>query len=263
MSLDNGYVTAEYLQTMAEKMRVFKQLSYEHMEVNTSDTLLDIGCGPGVDTIPLAELLDDRGKVIGIDTDEAMLAEADKAARETPYYSRIEHRQGTATDLPLENETIDACRAERLLQVLPPELEQSVVAELVRVTRPGGRIVLVDADWSSASIDFSDPHLERRLMEFFTLQMRPNGIAGRRLYTLCRDHRLQEIRVDIAPMRQQRSSDTPFGEWLVNTATQAGIITTEEARRWQTELQERDRQQRFHACVNMVIVSGKKPGEKT
>ncbi len=259
MSLDNGYVTADYLQSMAEKMRSFKQLSYTHMAFSSGDILLDVGCGPGVDTIPLAALLRGSGKVIGIDHDAGMLDEANNAAAETPYSSFIEHRQASATELPLEDNEVNASRAERLLQVLPPELEHQVMAELLRVTRPGGRIVLADADWGSASVDFSNPELERRLMNFFAQQMRPNGFAGRHLYTLCRDYLLEDIRVEVVPMVQQRFSDTPFGDWLTNTATSEGIMSQEEARHWQDELQAREQQQRFFASANIVIVSGRKP----
>ncbi|MFO7593356.1 MAG: methyltransferase domain-containing protein [Pseudomonadota bacterium] len=258
MSLDNGYVSADYLQTMAEKMRAFKQKSYEHMMIAPGATLLDVGCGPGVDTIPLATLHSDAAKVIGIDTDEAMLAQAEKALQAAQCPVPVEHLPGSATDLPLDNSSVDACRAERLLQVLPPELEHPVVAELVRVTRPGGRIVLADTDWGSASVDFSDTRLERRLMNFFALKMRPNGFAGRRLYTLCRERSLDDIRVDVVPMPQQRFSDTPFGDWLVDAATAEGVMSEDEARGWCNELRRRERQQQFHACVNLIIVSGKK-----
>lgn len=262
MSLDNGYVTADYLKKMAERARMLKQLSYEHMALSQGDTVLDVGCGPGVDTVPLASLIGDSGKVVGIDSDQAMLAEADKAAAESPYRARIEHRQGSASDLPLGDNAVDACRAERLLQVLPPALEQTVVAEMLRVTRPGGRVVLVDTDWGSASVDFSDPQLERRLMQFFALRMRPNGFAGRRLYSLCREQQLEAIRVDVLPMVQQRFDDTPFGDWLTDTATTEGIMSAEEARHWQEALRQREQQQRFHACVTMVIVSGSKPARR-
>jgi len=259
MSLDDGYVTAEYLKEMADKMRALKQLSYEHMAIRTGDTLLDVGCGPGVDTLPLAERCGSEGKVIGIDSNEAMLTEANEAAEKSPFYSQIEHRQGSALTLPLDDDSVDASRAERLIQVLPPENEKTVMDELYRVTRPGGRLVLVDTDWGSASIDFSDPRLERRLMHFFTLEMRPNGLAGRRLYALCREKQLEEIRMDVVPMVQQRLDDTPFGDWLVNTALSEKIINEEEATGWQAELQQREAQQCFSACVNMVIVSGRKP----
>jgi len=258
MSLDNGYVTSDYLKKVAERMRAFKQLSYEHMAITPGDTVLDLGCGPGVDTVPLAELVRNKGKVIGIDADGNMLAEAEQAAEEAGCLDWIEHRHGSAMELPLEDNSVATSRAERLLQVLPPENEQTIVAELVRVTRPGGRIVLVDADWPSASVDFSDVQLERRLMEFFTLRMRPNGLAGRRVYSLCHEHGLEDIRLDVVPMIQQRFDETPFGDWLINTAKEQGVMDETDATQWREELQQREQEGRFYACVNMVIASGRK-----
>jgi len=258
MSLDNGYVSPDYLKRVAERMRSFKALSYEHMAIGSGDRVLDLGCGPGVDSVPLAVLVGEEGQVIGIDNDPAMLAEADVAAQTAGYSARIEHRQGSATDLRLADNEVAASRAERLLQVLSPELETPVVAEMIRVTREGGRVVLIDTDWGSASVDFSDTRLERRLMEFFALHMRPNGLAGRHLLALGRDRALEEIRLDVVPMTQQRLEETPFGQWLSDTATSAGIISKAEAALWQSELQQRESQQRFYACVNMVIASGRK-----
>jgi ubiquinone/menaquinone biosynthesis C-methylase UbiE len=63
-SLDNGYVTADYLKKVAERIRAFKQLSYEHMAIARGDTVLDLGCGPGMDTVQLAALVGDQGRVI-------------------------------------------------------------------------------------------------------------------------------------------------------------------------------------------------------
>jgi ubiquinone/menaquinone biosynthesis C-methylase UbiE len=258
MSLDNGYVTSDYLKKVAEKMRAFKQLSYEHMAITAGDTVLDLGCGPGVDTVPLAGLVGNKGKVIGIDTDEKMLAEAKQAALDVGCHDLLEHCQGSATALELADNSVASCRAERLLQVLPPDQEQTIVAEMVRVTRPGGRVVLVDTDWPSASVDFSDVKLERTLMEFFTLHMRPNGLAGRHLLSLCNEHGLEDIHLDVVPMVQQRFDETPFGDWLINTAKEQGIINESEATQWHEELQQREHDRSFYACVNMVIASGRK-----
>lgn len=258
MSLDNGYVSADYLKQVADQLRDFKQLTYQHMAITPGDTVLDIGCGPGVDTVPLAARVGDTGRVIGIDTDEGMLAEARQAARSAGCEARIDHRAGSALALPLADDSVDSCRAERLLQVVPPEQLGDILKEMLRVTRPGGRVVLADTDWASASVDFSDTRLERRLMDFFTCRMRPNGLAGRRLPALCRELGLQDIRLDTVAMAKQRLAETPFGDWLTDTAMAQGVIDRTQAAQWQNELQTRERQQRFYACVNLVIASGRK-----
>ncbi len=256
MSLDNGYVTSDYLKNTADRMRVFKQLSYQHMSFVAGDTVLDVGCGPGVDTIPLAEMVGSNGRVIGIDNDINMLTEAEQASALAGCLDRIKYHSGSALKLPLPDASVAASRAERLLQVLPPEHEQTIVAELTRVTRSGGRVVLADTDWASASVNFSDSALERRLMEFFTLMMRPNGLAGRHLPALCLDHGLSDLRTDIVPMLQQRFDETPFGNWLIDSALDNSVIDEDEASRWLCELKRREQEGRFYCCVNMVIASG-------
>ncbi|MEJ2423918.1 MAG: methyltransferase domain-containing protein [Candidatus Thiodiazotropha sp.] len=256
MTLDNGYVTSDYLKRVAERMRSFKQLTYDHMAINPGDTVLDVGCGPGVDTLPLAERVGERGKVIGIDCDEAMLGEARKAALDAGCQDRVEHRVGSALALPLADDSVAACRAERLLQVVSPDQAESILAEMIRVTRAGGRVVLADTDWASASIDFSDSVLERRLMAFFSQRMRPNGLAGRRLVGLCRDRGMGSVRLDVVAMVQQRLDETPFGNWLVDTALQEQVIDQTQGVLWLEELQAREREGRFYACVNLVIMSG-------
>ncbi|HEY0634459.1 MAG TPA: methyltransferase domain-containing protein [Gammaproteobacteria bacterium] len=259
MALDDGYVNAEYLKRVAERARSLKQLSYERMAIKPGDIVLDAGCGPGVDLMALAERVGDDGKVIGIDSDNAMLDEAQRAVQQSTLAERIYYRLGSALALPLGDASVDSSRAERLLQVLPVEAERGVISELIRVTRPGGRIVLVDADWGSASVDFSDAELERRLMNFFATQMRPNGFAGRRIYALCHELALEDITLDIIPYIHLRFDETPFQDWLIDTALKVSVISRCEASAWRDELMERDADGRFVATVNIVIVSGRVP----
>ena len=56
-----GYTSPEYLRVLADMVQHIKQRSYEHMHIEAGQTLLDVGCGPGTDTISLAHLVGPRG----------------------------------------------------------------------------------------------------------------------------------------------------------------------------------------------------------
>jgi ubiquinone/menaquinone biosynthesis C-methylase UbiE len=53
------------------------------MEINEGNTVLDAGCGPGIDTVQLATLVG-NGQVVGIDYDSEMIAEADVDVHSKP-----------------------------------------------------------------------------------------------------------------------------------------------------------------------------------
>ena len=102
--------------------------------VSATDTVLDVGCGTGNATITAAR----RGaSVTGLDIVPTMLAEARKNATIADVES-IDWREGTATDLPFDDETFDvtlSCLGHMFAE--PPEVASQ---ELLRVTQPGGRI---------------------------------------------------------------------------------------------------------------------------
>jgi ArsR family transcriptional regulator len=101
-------------------------------------TLADVGCGTGSLTFELARF---AGKVIGIDLSQEMLRRARAAARERDL-NNVEFRHGDALELPLKPRTVDAAFCVMVLHFLPDP--QRAIAELCRVTRPGGAVILVD-----------------------------------------------------------------------------------------------------------------------
>jgi ubiquinone/menaquinone biosynthesis C-methylase UbiE len=99
--------------------------------------LLDVACGPGNFTGPLAEQLPDGGLAVGFDISEPMLtrAVADNSGPRTCYV------RGDAHALPFADETFDAVCCFGALYLVP---EPFVVArEMVRVLAPGGRIAVL------------------------------------------------------------------------------------------------------------------------
>jgi ubiquinone/menaquinone biosynthesis C-methylase UbiE len=136
MSQPLGYVNADYLQKVGEQLRPRKQRSYQLMHVEPGQTVLDVGCGTGIDTIELAALVGSSGQVVGIDYDPDMVAKADQRAQESRVSAWVTHQQADVTQLPFEDNTFDACRSERVFQHLrEPE---KALDEIVRVTKSGG-----------------------------------------------------------------------------------------------------------------------------
>ncbi|MEW5756276.1 MAG: methyltransferase domain-containing protein [Pseudomonadota bacterium] len=259
MAKSAGYVSAEYLRKVAALGKQIKQRSYELMTLAPGHHVLDVGCGPGIDTVPLGQLVGPHGCVVGVDIDEDMLQQADAAAQQAQLGDIVQHQQADVAALPFADETFDACHAERLFQVLPSSYDRhAVFTELVRVVHRGGRVVVADTDWATASVDYPGAALERRLMNFFAGCMRPNGYAGRQLYDMYRQQALQDIQIEVFPLVQSDFTQSPFGSWLVGEALAAGVATQSELDGWMRELTARHEQGRFFWSVNLVLVAGVK-----
>ena len=100
--------------------------------------LADIGCGTGSLTFELARF---ARKVIGVDLSQEMLRRAREVAKERELRN-VEFRRGDALKLPVESHSVDAAFCVMVLHFLPdPKL---AMAELCRITRGGGSVILVD-----------------------------------------------------------------------------------------------------------------------
>jgi ubiquinone/menaquinone biosynthesis C-methylase UbiE len=258
MTQPRGYSDLPYLQVMADLLKQEKQLTYSWMHLQLGSAVLDVGCGPGTDTIALAGLVGPTGRVVGVDADAAMIAEADRRAEQAGCRAWCFHQQADATALPLETGAFDACRSERLFQHLhTPAL---ALAEMARVTKPGGWVVVGDADWGTLSIDTSEVEIERRLVRACAEREHNNGYAGRQLYRLFKRQQLVDITVESRPvqftnyalLRYITSMDTVERDALV-----AGLITEEELHRWQQSLEQAEAEGAFFAHANGVLVAGR------
>ena len=122
-----------------------------------ADAVLDVGCGLGDVTIALARA--GATGAVGVEQSARMLAVARTRAEQAGVAPSFQ--QGDALALPFADDQFDAARAERVLQWLDEPVV--AVAEMARVTRPGGWVVLLDTDWRTFGTT-ADQAYERRLM---------------------------------------------------------------------------------------------------
>jgi ubiquinone/menaquinone biosynthesis C-methylase UbiE len=160
--------------------------------------------------------------------------------------------------LPFDANTFDAVRAERLFQHLSDP--GAALAEMLRVTRPGGWIVVLDADYSSGAIDSDQIDLERRLALAAAQSVR-SGYVARKLYRMVTDQGLADISVTVCPITVTSYQVARVGllDLVEPSALASGIVTEEELHSWHAELEQADARHAFFTCGNMILVSGCKP----
>lgn len=162
-----------------KQLRVWERT---HLALGPGDRLLDVGCGPGDVAVELAADVGQAGSVLGVDASEAMISVARRRAAAAG--GRVEFGVADAQSLPVADGHRDACRSERMLQWVPDT--DRAAGELVRILRPGGRLVVTDTDWRSLAFDPSDAQNFDAVTQAIRALRGPGYSIGGRLLNLCR-----------------------------------------------------------------------------
>ena len=109
----------------------------------------DLGCGPGVSTFELARRRPD-GVIVGMDVARRMLGEARRRQRGARGAARIRWVLGDVARLPFQTASLDAVTGHSFLYLLPDR--QAALAEMLRVLREGGRLVLMEPNSRAATV---------------------------------------------------------------------------------------------------------------
>ena len=113
-----------------------------HWRLEGMRSVLDVGCGVGHWGRVLAAVLPSDARLVGVDREQAWVDEATKRATAAGLSPRFSYRLGSAERLPFDDGTFDVVTCQTLLiHVADPA---AVLAEMVRVTRPGALIVAAE-----------------------------------------------------------------------------------------------------------------------
>ena len=147
--------------------------------------LLDVGCGPASITADLAERVA-PGRVVGLDAAAGALEAARATLRERGLCEQVELTCGDIMALPFEDASFDVVHAHQVLQHLADPV--GALAEMRRVTRPGGIVAVRDAVYSAMTW-FPEPAGMEQWRSVYMATARANGgepDAGSRLLSWAR-----------------------------------------------------------------------------
>lgn len=224
---------------------------------------LDLGCGSGAVTRVMTTIVG-PGRVVGVDLSSPRLAEAQILAEERGM--EIEFMEGEATHLPLLDAGFDYTWSRFLFEYLPAPPQ--ALAEMVRVTRPGGSVVVGDLDGQIAQLHPLSPALQAELGEALRV-LGGTGFdpwVGRKLYGWFYQAGLREITVHVLPY-QVYTGGIPaeaIGNWRAKlvAGTQHLVAHTGERARWEqfrdALLEEIHRPDLFYYCT-LILVRGTVP----
>lgn len=147
--------------------------------------LLDVGCGPASITADLAERVA-PGRVVALDAAAGALEAARTTLRERGLSEQVELTCGDVMALPFEDASFDVVHAHQVLQHLADPV--GALAEMRRVTRPGGIVAVRDAVYSAMTW-FPEPEGMEQWRSVYMATARANGgepDAGSRLLSWAR-----------------------------------------------------------------------------
>jgi demethylmenaquinone methyltransferase/2-methoxy-6-polyprenyl-1,4-benzoquinol methylase/phosphoethanolamine N-methyltransferase len=127
--------------TLGQERR-FRQRTLDLAEVKTGERVLDVGCGTGTLLIEAAKRVGATGAAHGIEISPEMIAQARRKAEE--QLVAVNLHEGSADRLPYPDASFDVVLCTMTLHHLPAPMQAAAIAEMRRVLRPGGRVVLVD-----------------------------------------------------------------------------------------------------------------------
>jgi len=167
--------------------------------LQTGETVLDLGSGGGLDCFLAAREVGPTGRVIGVDMTPEMLATARAAAGRLDA-TNVEFRKGYLENLPVENASVDVVISNCVINLSPDKPQ--VFGEVFRALKPGGRVAVSDivtngqlpeavqtnmAAWGACvagALEVNDYVRHLSAAGFVDVQVQPKGEADKALAAL-------------------------------------------------------------------------------
>ena len=139
------------------RSRILKALA-----LKPGDSVLDVGSGPGHQVFEMSPVVGSDGRIEGVDAAESAIEIARHRCSEL---GNVGFKLADAYKLPFEDAAFDAVMSSQVFEYLDDVL--SALAEMYRILKPGGRVLVHDTDWGALLWHTSDPDRMARIMKIW------------------------------------------------------------------------------------------------
>jgi ubiquinone/menaquinone biosynthesis C-methylase UbiE len=232
-----------------------KQIAIEQCRLKPGMSVLDVGCGTGLETVRLAKMVAPSGTVVGIDASEKFLVEARR--RTAGLGLPIDYRQGDALQIQFPEKTFDVARAERLFPYLAAP--ERALSELTRVTKPGGAVALIEPDFETVTINVSDRSLVRKVLHFDCDHHTKHGWIGRDLPRLFKAAGLVDIAIEADVVIFEPTSFSAYFLEIGRAAHQEQVISALELDQWRQDIHRLLSRDELFCTISYFLAVGRVP----
>ncbi len=242
-ALEAAYLTTDVVEQRCEVLRLLSLLP--------GQAVLDIGSGPGLLALAMADAVGPGGKVVGLDLSEPMLEMGRQRCVDRP---QVSFELGDAAKLPFEADTFDAVVTTQVYEYVADI--SGALAEVRRVLRPGGLLAVLDTDYDSLVVHTEDPERHARIFDAWDEHFVHRGLP-RTLGASMREAGFRMRHRVAIPMFNTEYTPSAFSfhltKLIANFCSGRRDATVDDAKGWLAELEELGRGGGYFFSLNRYL----------
>jgi ubiquinone/menaquinone biosynthesis C-methylase UbiE len=236
-----------------------RRIVLDAVDPRPGESVLDVGPGPGLLLEALARRVGASGRAVGVDLSESMLAHARRRCADLAW---VELDRADAASLPYPPASFDAIVSTQVYEYVA-DLE-GAFAKLFEITRPGGRVAILDTDYDAFVLFTEDEARHDRVMEAWDAHFVHRGLP-RVLGPKLREAGFAVRSTQAIPIVDTVWSEEAFSFHLVpmmaGFAGREGVAAREDAQAWLEEQRRLGAEGRYFFSLNRYLVVADKPSD--